>query len=141
MLDKGYAQNAGVDEAAAPVTPAEAANQHGEKEAHKEHNFQVVLVLPDDDGVFIEVGYVNSAYASWILHHNHPAEMAVKEAFADGVGVLVCIGVTVMGTVVTGPPADGAFDRTATNSGEEDAEGEGGRVRCVCPEAVITWQQ
>ncbi len=96
-------------------------------------------MLPDDDRIFIEVAYVNSPYASRILDHDHPAEVAVEEAFADGVGVLVGVGVAVVGAVVTGPPADGSFDSAATNGSKEDAKREGGGVGCVCPEAVITW--
>lgn len=85
-------------------------------------------MLPDDDWVFIEIGYVGPTNAFWGLLHDHPAEVAVEEAFADGVRILVCIGIAVMGTVVTGPPADGAFNSAAANGSEENAEGKSSRV-------------
>ena len=59
--------------------------------------------------------------------------MGVQEALADGVGVFGGVGVAVGGAVVSGPPADGAFDGTAADGSEEDAEGNGGGVGCVGP--------
>jgi len=39
--------------------------------------------------------------------------------------------------VVTGPPSDGALDGAATNSGEEDLEGESSLVRGVGPQTMV----
>ena len=69
LLDEEDAKNAAVDEAAKPVVPKEAANQHGEDEAHEEDDFEVVLVLPDHDGVFVEVRDVGSTDAFRVLLH------------------------------------------------------------------------
>jgi hypothetical protein len=32
-------------------------------------------MLPDDDGVIVEVGDVGTADALWVLLHDHPSEM------------------------------------------------------------------
>ena len=59
LLDEEDAKNAGVDEAAAPVAPSKTADEHGEDQTHKEDDFQIVLVLPDYDGILVEVGDVS----------------------------------------------------------------------------------
>jgi hypothetical protein len=48
----------------------------------------------------------------------------VEETLANGVRVLVGVGVAVVCTVVTSPPSDRAFDGTTTDSGEPDTKRE-----------------
>jgi hypothetical protein len=81
-----------------------------------------VTVLPDNDGVFVQVGDVGTANTLGVLLHDHPAEVGVPETLADGVGVLLGVGVTVVSTVAASPPADGALNGTTTNKGEPDAQ-------------------
>jgi hypothetical protein len=138
LLDEEDAEDTGIDEATHPVTPKETSNSRGEDETHEDDDLDVVLVLPDNDGVLVEVGDVGAADALGVLLHDHPAKMAVQEALADAVGVLGGVGVAVVSTVVTAPPADGALDGTAANSGEEDAQRQGGIVRLVCPETMVS---
>lgn len=137
LLDEEDAEDTSVDVATHPVTPAKSSDECREDQAHEEHDLEVVLVLPDDDGVLVQVGDVGTADTLGVLLHEHPSEMAVQETLADAVGVLDGIGVAVVGAVVTAPPADGALDGTATNSGEEDLERERGVVRLVGPEAMV----
>lgn len=85
-------------------------------------------MLPYDDRVFVQVGNVGTANAFRVLLQEHPSEMRVEETLADGVRVLLGVGVTVMSAVVSCPPSDRAFNGTATNSRKKDSEGEGGRV-------------
>lgn len=42
-----------------------------------------------------------------------------------------------MGTVVTAPPADRAFDSSTTDGSEENSEGDGGRVGFVGPKTMV----
>jgi len=128
LLDEEDAQDARVDEAALPVVPEETGNGRREDQAHGENDLDVVLVLPDHHGVLVQVGNVGAADAFGVLLHDHPAKMAVEEALANAVRVLARVGVTVVGTVVTGPPADGALDSTGANKGKEDAEDQAGIV-------------
>ena len=58
LLDEEDAKNAGIDEAAAPIGPTKTADEHGKDQSHEEDDFQIILVLPDYDGVLIEVGDV-----------------------------------------------------------------------------------
>lgn len=139
LLDEADAQDAGVDEAADPVAPAEAADEGGEGEGHGDDALEEVCVLPDDDGVLVEVGDVGAAGALGVLLHDHPAEVGVEEALADRVGVLFGVGVAVVSAVAARPPADGALDGTSAHGGKVDFEGEGGLVRGVSPETVVSW--
>ena len=61
LLYEKDAEDAGVDEAAEPVLPEKAGHEGGEDEAHEDDYFEVVFVLPDDDGVLVEIGDVGSA--------------------------------------------------------------------------------
>lgn len=139
LLDDEDSENSSVDEAAHPVTPSEAADEHREDHAHGDHGLDVVAVLPDDNRVLVEIGDVGTADTLGVLLHDHPAEMRVHEALANGVWVLVGIGVSVMSTVVPRPPSDGALYGTATHGSEEDLEGSCCRVRAMSPEAMVTY--
>lgn len=137
LLDEEDAEDAGVDVATPPVTPAETGNESREDQAHEEDDLEVVLVLPDNNGILVQVGDVGTANTLGVLLHDHPADVAVEQALADAVGVLAGVGVTVVSAVVTAPPADGALNGTASNGGEEDAQGKPGRVRLVGPKTVV----
>jgi len=128
LLDEEDTEDTSVDESTLPITPAEAADKHREDKTHDGNAKEIVLVLPSDDSILVEVRDVGTANALGVLLHEHPAEVRVEEALADTVGVLFGVGVTVVSTVVSGPPSDGAFDGTGTNSSKEDLEGKGGRV-------------
>ena len=103
LLDEEDAQNACVDEAAEPVTPAQTCDNHGEDETHYEDDLEVVLVLPDDDWVLIQIANVGAANSFWVLLHQHPAEVAVEQSLSYRVRVFVGVGVAVVRTVVTSP--------------------------------------
>jgi hypothetical protein len=45
--------------------------------------------------------------------------MGVKKTLADTVRVFGSIGITMMGTMITAPPADGSFNGSSTTEGEE----------------------
>ena len=79
-------------------------------------------MLPDNDGVLIEIRDVSAANTLGILFHKHPPEVRVQETLADGVWVLLGIRVSVVGSVVSGPPSYRTFDGTSTSGGKEDAE-------------------
>ena len=55
MLHEENTKDTRVDKTSLPVTPAETGYEHGEYEAHEEDDFEVVAVLEDDDGIFVEI--------------------------------------------------------------------------------------
>jgi hypothetical protein len=138
LLDEEDTQDTSVDETAPPVTPTETSDHHGEDETHERDDFDVVAVLEFDESILVQVGDVSAANAFGVLLHDHPSQVRVQETLADGVGVFFGVGVAVMSTVATSPPADGAFDGTTTGGGEEDLEGKRGRVRAVSPKTVVS---
>ena len=138
LLDEEDAEDTGVDEATHPVTPEETSDSRREDETHEDDGLDVVLVLPDDDRVLVQVGDVGAADALGVLLHDHPAEMAVEEALADRVWVLLSIGVAVVSAVVTAPPANRALDSTGANGGEPDSQSEASIVRLVCPKTMVS---
>jgi hypothetical protein len=137
LLNEEDTEDTGVDETTEPVAPAETGDESRESETHTEDDLKVVLVLPDDDGVVVEVRDVGTANSLGVLLHEHPAEVRVEETLANGVGVFLSVGVTVVSAVVSGPPSDGAFDGTTTNGGEEDLERKSGLVRGVGPQTMV----
>lgn len=95
-------------------------------------------MLPDDNRIVVQIGDVGTADAARVLLQDHPANVAVEETLADGVRVLLSIGVAVVRTVKARPPASATLDGSSATSGEEDLERKRGLVARVSPEAMIT---
>jgi len=114
LLDEKDTENTSVNIAASPVTPAEAGNKRWEDDAHDKCDPNVVLVLPDDNRVLVEIADVGTANSFGVLLHDHPTQVAVEEALANAVGIFGSVCVTVVGSVVAGPPSDAAFNSTGT---------------------------
>jgi hypothetical protein len=55
LLDEEDSKNTSVDEATEPVTPAETSHKAREDQAHEKNYLEVVSVLPDDNGVIVEI--------------------------------------------------------------------------------------
>lgn len=128
LLDDENSEDSGIDETTLPVTPTKTSDEHGEHDTHDEDDAEEVLVLPSDNWALIQIGNVSSAHSLWVLSHDHPSEMRVQKALADGVWILLGIGISVMSSVASCPPSDGAFNGTTTNKGKVDLEREGGGV-------------
>ena len=128
LLHKENPEDPGVDKSTDPITPAQSSNERREDEAHEDHNNKVVLVLPDNDGVLVQVRNIGTSNTLRILLKNHPSQMRVEQSFADTIRILVGIGVTVMSSVIARPPTNGTFNSTATNSCKENLQRKARRV-------------
>lgn len=128
LLNEEDSENTSVNKSSHPVTPAETGNEAREDHSHEDDGLDVVPVLPDDNRVIVQVGDIGTANSLWVLLHDHPSDMRVEKALANGVWVLVGIGVSVVSAVISGPPSDGTFDSSATNSREKDLERESGGI-------------
>ena len=106
LLHEEDTQDARVDETTKPVVPTDSRDQGREDQAHEEDDLDVVLVLPDDDLVIIEIGDVGAANALRVLLHDHPANVGVEKSLPDAIRILVGVGVAVMGSVIARPPSD-----------------------------------
>lgn len=99
LLDEEDAEDTSIDITTPPVTPTETGNQGREHYAHEDDGLDEVEVLPDDDGILVEVGDIGSADSLGVLLHHHPTDVAVHQALPHRVGVLDGVGVAVVGTV------------------------------------------
>lgn len=96
LLDDEDTKDTSINETTDPITPAETSNESREDEAHTDDTLEEVLVLPDDNGVLVQIGDVSATHALGVLLEDHPAKVRVPETLADGVGILLSIGVAVM---------------------------------------------
>jgi hypothetical protein len=106
LLNEEDSEDTSVDESTHPVTPAESGNEAREDHSHEDNALDVVAVLPDNDRVVIQIGDIGTTNALWVLLHDHPSEMRVKETLSNGVWILVGIGVSVVCSVISRPPSD-----------------------------------
>jgi hypothetical protein len=138
LLDETNTEDTGIDETTPPVTPAKTSNKSRESESHEENTLDVVLVLPDDNGVLVEIGDVSSALAFRVLLEDHPTHVRVHETLANRVGILLGIGISVVNTVTIGPPSDGALDGAGADGSEVNLKRSGTLVGGVRPHSVVT---
>lgn len=96
LLNHKDTQNSGVDKSADPIAPAKASDEGREDESHEENTLHEVPVLPNDNRVLVQVRDIGTANSLGVLLHDHPADVAVQEAFANRVGILLSVGVSVV---------------------------------------------
>lgn len=94
-------------------------------------------MLPNDYRVLIQVADVGSPDSLRVLLHDHPAKVGVKKTLADGVRVLVGVGVSMMGTMISGPPSDGSFDSSTTSGSKEYSQRQCGGIGTVRPKPMV----
>jgi hypothetical protein len=139
LLNEADAENASIDETTKPVVEHETTEASREDKTHEDDTLQVVLVLPNDDGILVQISDISTASTLRILLEHHPSQVRVQEALANGVGILLSVGVTVVSSVAAGPPADRAFDGASAYGSKVDLEGKTSSVRSVRPKTVITY--
>ena len=122
LLHEEGTEDAAIDKAAAVIVPEETTDNAGKDEARKNDDGEIVLMLPDHYRVLVKIGDIGTTNSLRVLLHDHPAEVRVEQALADGVRVLVGIGVAVMGTMVSSPPADTALNGGSTSKSEKDSQ-------------------
>jgi hypothetical protein len=101
LLNEEDSKDSSVDESSHPVTPSKTSNKAREDHSHEDDGLDVVSVLPDDDGVIVQIRDIGTTNTLWVLLHDHPSEVRIYESFSNGVWVLVGIGVSVMGSVIS----------------------------------------
>lgn len=138
LLDEEYTEDTSVDKPTDPVTPSETSNKCWEDQSHKNNNPEIVLVLPDDNRILVQVGDVCSSNSLGVLLQNHPSQMRVHKTLADTIRVFVGIGITMMSPVIPGPPTDRSLNGTASNSGKENLERSARGIRRMSPETMVS---
>lgn len=77
LLNCHYAQDARIDETAAPIAPAQASHQSWKDPAKEDGDGGIVFVLPNDKGIVCEIGDVGTAVLLVILVEEEPAHVGV----------------------------------------------------------------
>lgn len=106
LLDEEDSEDTSVDESTHPVSPSKTGYEAGEDHSHEDDGLDVVAMLPDNDGVVVQIGDVGSTNTLWVLLHDHPSDVRVEKTLSNGVWVLVGVGVSVMCPVISRPPSD-----------------------------------
>jgi hypothetical protein len=70
LLNEEDAEDTSVDETAPEITPAQSCDDCWEDKAHGEDNADIILVLPDDDWVLVEIGDVGTTNSLRVLLHD-----------------------------------------------------------------------
>jgi hypothetical protein len=126
VVDEAQTKETSVDVSTFPVSPSKAGNESGEHVGHEQENWEIVIVLPFNDGVFPQVTDVcNTSFPPWF--NEHPAKVGKEEAFVGVVGIKVGVGVTMVGTVLCAPPFNRTLNGTGTGESEEVLKGH----RCI----------
>ena len=122
LLNEEDAEDASIYVSAHPVTPTNAGNERGENKAHEEDDLEIVLVLPNNDWILVQITDIGTANTLGVLLHDHPSKVRIEKTLANGVGIFVGIGVSVVSPVVSCPPSNGSFDGTSAHSCKEDSQ-------------------
>lgn len=122
LLNEPDAKDTAINVSAEPVTPQETTEQGGEDDTHEDDALEVVAMLPDDDRILVKIGDVGSAGTLGVLLEDHPSQVRVEETLSNGVWILFGISVSVVSSVLPGPPSDRTFYSTSSNGGQVDFE-------------------
>ena len=101
LLNDEDSENSSVDESTSPISPAKTSDEAWEDHSHENDTLDIVAMLPDDDGIIVQIGDIGTANTLWVLLHEHPSEVRVEKSLSNRVWVLVGIGVSVVGSVVS----------------------------------------
>lgn len=137
VVDKDETEDTSIEVATTPIAPAKSSDQHWEDESHENCDFTEVLVLPHDNRVGIEICNICSADLLRVLFQYHPTKMGVPKAFSYRVWVFLRVGVSVMSTVISGPPSDRALHGSTTKSRQDESEYRRSCVGSVSPISVV----
>lgn len=137
-LEHGHsASNGGDVEASSPITPTKTTDQSGEDDAGEEGEGDVVLMLPDEEGVALEVADIglDSLLISLL---EEPTHMGVPEATLDVVRVAVSVGVAVVSSVVQTPVKRRCLERLRRQHRQCHQEPLRRIIRTVRQQSVVT---
>ena len=122
LLYEQPSQDACIYQTTSPIAPAETGYHHWEKHAEGKNKHSVMLMLPDNHRILVEVRNICATLVFGVLLQSHPHEMGVPKALVDAVRVLVCISPSMVSPVFTAPPANRALYSTTADTGQEDLQ-------------------
>lgn len=136
MVNETKASGTREEEPTLPITPEQPGNKSWENETHADNEPDIPAVLPADNRVLAQVTNVGNTGLVARLEQ-HPTDMREPEALVSVIRVEVGIRITVVGTVTTAPPLNGALDRTSSCYSQEVLKRLRRVVRPMRPQPVI----
>ena len=137
MVHEHQSGGACVEHATLPVTPSKASHESRNHKSHHDQKTKIPLVLPPDYRTLAKVGNVSKTGLATGFN-NHPADVGPEQTMVGAVRVELGVGVTMVGTVTTGPPLDGSLNGACACDCEDILQDFGRIVGSMCPEAMVT---
>mmetsp|Transcript_19715 Transcript_19715/g.28695 ORF Transcript_19715/g.28695 Transcript_19715/m.28695 type:complete len:337 (-) Transcript_19715:31-1041(-) len=138
LVNDERSTHASIHHSSPEVIPAERGHHNRENKGKADRDWEVVLVLPHYEFVLVQISDIDSARAPLFLLEHHPANMSVPEPLMNCIRVLLGIHISVMGSVVSTPPPDGAFKRCSTPASENQLHKHSGFVALMGPQPVVS---
>lgn len=73
LLNEEDTKDSGIDEATNPVIPQKSTGDGGNNKGHGDDALEVVLMLPDNNRILVQVGDIGTSDPPGVLLHDHPA--------------------------------------------------------------------
>ena len=106
LLNEEDSKNPSVDKSTEPITPSQTGNETRKDQSHDDDGFDIIPMLPHDDGVFVQIRNIRTTDPLWILFHDHPTKVRIQETLSNRIRILVGIGISMMSTMIPRPPSD-----------------------------------
>lgn len=137
MVNKDQTTSASIHETALEVAPSKARDKSRRNERHDQEHLHIPAVLELNDGITRQIAHISNTRFPAGLEH-HPADMRPEQAVLRSVRIQVGICVTMMGTMATRPPFDGALDGARACEGESVFKGLGSVIGTMGPETMVS---
>lgn len=143
VKNKHISQRSG-DEETIPefLPPVMLSDLSGEYKAHVQCEPWIQLLLEHDYGIFVQVSEIQFFPCPdnlGMLLDIQPAHVSEEKSPCGIVRIGIGLGILVMNTMVTSPVENGALVGDGVAKHEGEANGEGGAVRAMGPQAVHSY--
>jgi len=116
-MDKDQTKDSSIYVSTTSVAPEQPRNDGRNDETRERNELEVMPVLPPDDGILAQIAYICHTGLTTRLQ-NHPTNVRVPETHMRIIRVEVSVRVSMVGSVSSCPPLDGALHGTCTCQGK-----------------------
>lgn len=120
LLDEVDMEDVSVDIIVYLVVLVEVVDKSWEDDCYEDNVFDEVVVLLNDDGVFVEIGDIGLVFVFGVLFYDYLVDVRVEEIFVNGVRVFVGVGVMVVSVMVVRLLMDRVFYGIRVIGSEKD---------------------
>src|SRR6266542_4923259 len=105
MMDEDQTKDSSIDISTTSVAPEQPRDDGRNEETHERNKFEVMPVLPPDDGILAQIAHICHTGLTTRLQ-NHPTNVRVPETLMRIIGVELSVRVSMVGSVSSCPPLD-----------------------------------